>query len=293
MNIIKSPQDSIEAYLYDEVNINIYNFFVDSCNNNEIKILENFNELYREFNFFNENKENYLIIKKHFEYYKDNSHINVDIDLVHEAYFNNIDIFLCLIKLIDFYFIENHNEVILKSCELIKSISNKYNDNETIKKKFDFNFTLKHIKTLATIKEKIIYLTEVKTDYLQNPQSEIFGISFKEKCELEIQKLKELLDLEKITEITHPQQIETINEPELKTPYKIALLHELGFFKLDTIKKLTKENQYKIIKDLTGCTVRTIKGNVLVLDPNSNEDRIKYTSNNYTDEVKNYLYKLK
>ncbi len=92
-----------------------------------------------------------------------------------------------------------------------------------------------------------------------------------------------------------PQQIEVLNEsePEQKTPYKIALLHELGFFKLDTIKKLTKENQYKIIKDLTGCTVRTIKGNVLVLDPNSNESRIKYTSNNYTDEVKNYLDKLK
>ena len=94
---------------------------------------------------------------------------------------------------------------------------------------------------------------------------------------------------------THPQQTETMNEgePEQKTPYKIALLHELGFFKLDAIKKLTKENQYKIISAITGGTHRTIKGNVLVLDPNSKENRITYTSNNHIDEVQNYLNKLK
>lgn len=112
-----------------------------------------------------------------------------------------------------------------------------------------------------------------------------------------IKKRNDFLNDKKAQLTTQLQQTETepINEsePEQKTPYKIALLHELGFFKLEAIKKLTKENQYKIIKDLTGGTVRTIKGNVLVLDPNSNEDRIKYTSNNYTDEVKNYLDKLK
>jgi hypothetical protein len=89
------------------------------------------------------------------------------------------------------------------------------------------------------------------------------------------------------------QPKETINETEQKLPYKITLLNELGFFKLDAIKKLTKENQFKIISSLTGGTHRTVKGNVNVLDPNSNEDRIKYTSNNYTDEVKMYLDKLK
>jgi hypothetical protein len=55
-------------------------------------------------------------------------------------------------------------------------------------------------------------------------------------------------------------------------------INELGFFKLDAIKKLTKRNQFKIIGSLTGATHRTIKGNVNVLDANSNEDRIKYTS---------------
>lgn len=105
----------------------------------------------------------------------------------------------------------------------------------------------------------------------------------------------EFLNNKKAQQTTQPQQTETEIEAETKQdlPYKIALLNEIGFFKLDAIKKLTKENQYKIISAITGGTHRTVKGNVLVLDPNSNEDRMKYTSNNYKDEVKNYLDKLK
>jgi hypothetical protein len=92
-----------------------------------------------------------------------------------------------------------------------------------------------------------------------------------------------------------PPIIENINEVEndKPIPYKIALLNEIGFFELDKIKKLSKENQFKIIQKLTSGTPRTIKGNVNVLNKNSNEDRTKYTSNNYTDEVKIYLDKLK
>lgn len=82
-------------------------------------------------------------------------------------------------------------------------------------------------------------------------------------------------------------------EQKEKAPYKIALLKELGFFELDKIKRLSKENVFKVIQKLTGGTVRTIKGNVNVLNNESNEDRTKYTSNNHFEEVKNYLDKLK
>lgn len=82
-------------------------------------------------------------------------------------------------------------------------------------------------------------------------------------------------------------------EQEEKTPYKIALLKELGFFELDKIKKLSKENSFKIIQKLIGGTPRTIKGNINVLNEDSKEDRNKYTSNNHFEEVKNYLDKLK
>ncbi len=81
------------------------------------------------------------------------------------------------------------------------------------------------------------------------------------------------------------------NEPTI--PYKIALLSELGFFELEKIKKISKENQYKVIQKLIGGTPRTIKGNVLVLNEKSKEDRSKYTSNNYNEDVINYLDRLK
>ncbi|KRB54706.1 hypothetical protein [Flavobacterium sp. Root186] len=82
-------------------------------------------------------------------------------------------------------------------------------------------------------------------------------------------------------------------EPEVKTPYKIALLAEIGFFNLSVIKKLSNENKYKIVQQLIGGTLRSVKGNILVLNPESNEDRTKYTANNHSEDVKDYLDKLK
>ena len=115
----------------------------------------------------------------------------------------------------------------------------------------------------------------------------------------------------RINYVKHPSKIEEyknsqllkINEPVNEVfddfnfnenlPYKIALLNEIGFFEMESIKNLTKQSQYKIISKLTGGTIRTIKGNVLVLNPNSNEDASRYTSNNYVDIVKLDLNKLK
>jgi hypothetical protein len=100
----------------------------------------------------------------------------------------------------------------------------------------------------------------------------------------------------KLKKIMLNENSETTNkneEQEEKIPYKIALLKELGFFDLDSIKNRSKENQYKIIHKLLGGTLRTVKGNVLVLNPNSKEDQMKYTANNHLENVKDYLDKLK
>jgi hypothetical protein len=82
-------------------------------------------------------------------------------------------------------------------------------------------------------------------------------------------------------------------EIEEKIPFKIALLDELGFFDLPKIKNKSKESQYKIIQKIIEADLRTIKGNVLVLNPESKEDRSKYTSNNHLENTRNYLDKLK
>jgi hypothetical protein len=174
-----------------------------------------------------------------------------------------------------------------------------YQNNES---EFDFENELKYLYSgweLTTIESQILYLTTLKIRYLQSSYSNnlTYGITFDKKCDLEIELLKSKLEFESIKEqlTIQPQQIEVLNEsePEQKLPYKIALLHEIGFFKLDAIKKLTKENQFKIISSLTGATHRTVKGNVNVLDANSNEDRMKYTSNNFLEQVKIYLDRLK
>jgi hypothetical protein len=131
------------------------------------------------------------------------------------------------------------------------------------------------------------------------------GITIKRHIKLrqflkELKERKVILDTERKVNLllensnTEDQNTKSDSEEvEKPLPYKIALLQELGFFELDKIKKLTKENTFKVIQKLTGGTHRTIKGNVNVLNYDSNEDRAKYTSNNYTDDVKNYLDKLK
>jgi hypothetical protein len=151
-------------------------------------------------------------------------------------------------------------------------LSNYIDTSETNFITLELNSEIKYERINHKTKRKINYSLELRNEFLKDKKGQL---------------------------TTKPQQLETeqtketINGTELKLPYKIALLHELGFFKLDAIKKLTKENQFKIISSLTGGTHRTVKGNVNVLNPNSDESRIKYTSNNYTDEVKTYLDKLK
>lgn len=71
--------------------------------------------------------------------------------------------------------------------------------------KYDFQKVKQHIETLTTVKDKILYLTEIKTDFLQNKSSWDLdlGTPFDRKCELEIKKLNEVLKLE--AHITTPK----------------------------------------------------------------------------------------
>lgn len=68
------------------------------------------------------------------------------------------------------------------------------------KNKYDFQKVKQHIETLATVKDKILYLAEIKTDFLQDESSWDLDFSsnipFDRKCELEIEKLNEALKLE-------------------------------------------------------------------------------------------------
>nr|WP_299168783.1 hypothetical protein [uncultured Allomuricauda sp.] len=75
-------------------------------------------------------------------------------------------------------------------------------------------------------------------------------------------------------------------------PYQIALLNEVGFFDLERLKGLSKSKQYDLLAKLLNADSRSVKGNHAVLNPHSNENRTKFTSYNYMDEVKVYLNNL-
>ena len=62
---------------------------------------------------------------------------------------------------------------------------------------------------------------------------------------------------------------------------------------LKTTYRLNKEQMYKhVSKALDNVAVRTIKGNFLVLNPDSNEDKNKYTAWELDDTVKSFYESL-
>jgi hypothetical protein len=86
--------------------------------------------------------------------------------------------------------------------------------------------------------------------------------------------------------------ISILNDNEL--PYQVAMFDFLGFF--DYFEKeygLSKNITYKKIAEILAVAARSVRGNVLVLQDNSKEDRQRYTSYNYKDQVRNDYIMLK
>ena len=77
------------------------------------------------------------------------------------------------------------------------------------------------------------------------------------------------------------------------TPYAIAMLHFLEYpQRLNAAYSLSKEKQYKHIAKCLAAVERSVKGNLLVLNPNSNEDRLKYTAAENEQTVKDNYFSL-
>ena len=108
---------------------------------------------------------------------------------------------------------------------------------------------------------------------------------------VDVKKFKSLIN-DKINsknqEITKNEKQSNINIDK-KIPYKIALLNEIGFFDLPAIKELNREKQRGLLNILIGGTDRQLKGNINVLNPNSIDNRIRYTSFTHEKDVKKYL----
>lgn len=105
--------------------------------------------------------------------------------------------------------------------------------------KYDFQKVKQHIETLATVKDKILYLTEIKTDFLQNKSGWNIGrgTPFDRKCELEIKKLNEVLKLEAHTTTPKAKPVFKLSEKKGAKTDLIRVLNALYelrlFYKTD------------------------------------------------------------
>jgi hypothetical protein len=77
------------------------------------------------------------------------------------------------------------------------------------------------------------------------------------------------------------------------TPYAVAMLHFLEYpERLKAVYSMNKERQYKHIAKCLDAVERSVKGNFLVLNPQSNEDRLKYTATENEQSVKEDYFSL-
>jgi hypothetical protein len=197
MDTIKAPQTDIQAYLYNNLNIEIYEDLTEAGEYMGLfEPLEFFNLLYSEFEYFQIHQNRYLEIKRHF------SKINLEGE--QRYYF-----FWALHRLLDNDISndDEYNDVAFRSYEyvlgLYREISKKLYPSEEKEaaqpkvKEYDFEQVKEYLETLPETNDKIKYLIEVKTDYLQNRGLELdWGTSFDKQCELEILKIEKLSQLE-------------------------------------------------------------------------------------------------
>lgn len=74
---------------------------------------------------------------------------------------------------------------------------------------------------------------------------------------------------------------------ENELPYQIAMLHFLGFLTfIHEIQHFSKEQIYHFLAEVFQANHRAIKGNILVLDGYSKENRTRYTSYMHQESVK-------
>jgi len=197
-----TPKTDIEEYLNNDFNLEI---FEDLTENEDwqgiFEPLEFLNLLYEQFEIVNANKEKPLSVVKHlfglkleqtklyYLLYYLKRHIYKHSDSEYEPKDKQLSI--CG------GFIEKEYDKL--EAELYPKTEPEPQPEK--ENKYDFQKVKQHIETLTTVKDKILYLTEIKTDFLQNKSGWDLdiGTPFDRKCELEIKKLNEVLRLETTT----------------------------------------------------------------------------------------------
>lgn len=221
------PKTDTEEYLNNDFNLEI---FKDLTENEDwqgtFEPLEFLNLLYEQFEIINANKAKPLSVKTHL--------LKLDLEK-HQLYY-----FLYFLKLLIYTeagmhlwgqpkdkplsichdFIEKEFDKLEK--ELYPEVES---ENEKPVNRYDFEKVKKHIETLPDAKAKIKYLIEIKTGYKQEIGYEWNYPNFGQKCELEIKKLNEILQLEAHTATSKTKPVFQLSK---KMGSKIELIRVLN-----------------------------------------------------------------
>lgn len=263
-----TPKTDIEEYLNNDFNLEI---FEDLTENDDwqgiFEPLEFLNLLYEQFEIVNANKEKPLSVVKHlfglkleqtklyYLLYYLKRHIYKHSGSEYEPKDKQLSICRC--------FIEKEYDKL--EAELYPKTEPEPQPEE--ENKYDFQKVKQHIETLATVKDKILYLTEIKTDFLQNKSGWDIetGTPFDRKCELEIKKLNEVLKLEAHTTTPKAKPIFKLSDKKgAKTDLIRVLnaLYELRLFNKTDGQIPTKQEFIETIGEYLGVDLSKYHSNL-------------------------------
>jgi hypothetical protein len=246
-----SHDAAVEPYLTSESDLDIYEDLTEGENVGLFEPLEFFNLLYGQYEFVKDNKEKPLTV----------------IDSLKKLKYNDKQKWFLLYHLCELIEEDegNDKDTRLKLCRTRiekerDRLEEKLSPENKIKQplaevgKFDFRGVVKpHLETLPDRKARIAYLYEVKTEYEQTVDIDLDMPTFGEKCELEIQKLKQLMALERHGEkqgVSPSEAKSTRRNSEFTTARQVLAVHYL----LQYIKALNvnKTEIARFIEFLTG-----------------------------------------
>jgi hypothetical protein len=228
-----TPKTDIEEYLNNDFNLEI---FEDLTENEDwqgtFEPLDFLNLLYEQFEIVNANKEKPLSVVKHLFGLK----------------LEQTKLYYLLYYLKRHIYKHSGSEYVPKDKQL--SICRGFIEKEYDKleaelypktepepqpekeNKYDFQKVKQHIETLATVKDKIKYLIEIKTDYKQNTNDwDVWeykdGKTFDAKCDMEIDKLQRLFKLETATTTPKAKPVFKLSEKKGAKTDLIRVLNAL------------------------------------------------------------------
>ncbi len=251
--------EELESYLTDKFNVEIYDGLTEGANAGLFEPLAFFKLLYAQYEIVQANKEKPLTVIKSFSTLNITDHqkwylLDKLAEFIEDE--NNTGYYFAEDEQLDICRtrIEKERDRVAEALPLEQRAKRQ----PARERQFDFEGKVKpFLETLLDRKARIEYLYEVKTEYEQTfsndpnfswPTSEP---SFGEKCELEIQKLKQQMALERKPQAESRTETEAAkHNPEFTTARQVLAVHYL--LQYVKVQNVNKTEIARFIEFLTG-----------------------------------------